>query len=73
MIISLKERIANILKETPLPKARDVMDESRRLASEITIGRTKFMDKYAPLYQRGADHVPCPHRHEHLEGDGQGA
>lgn len=46
MIISLKERIANILKETPLPKARDVMDESRRLASEITIGRTKFMDKY---------------------------
>ena len=37
MIISLKERIANILKETPLPKARDVMDESRRLASEITI------------------------------------
>lgn len=46
MIISLKERIANILKETPLPKARDVMDESRGLASEITIGRTKFMDKY---------------------------
>lgn len=46
MIISLKERIAAILKETPLPKAPAVMDESRRLASEVTIGRTKFMDKY---------------------------
>lgn len=46
MIISLKDRIADILKETPLPKAKDVTDESHRLAAEINIGRTKFMDKY---------------------------
>ena len=46
MIISLKDRIADILKETPLPKAKDVTDESQRLAAEINIGRTKFMDKY---------------------------
>lgn len=46
MIITLKEKIASLLKETQLPKASTVMDESRRIASEVTVGRTKFMDLY---------------------------
>lgn len=46
MLIGLQERIASILKEVELPKAATVLSESRAIASEVKIGRTKFMDKY---------------------------
>ena len=46
MITALKERISEILKEAQLPKAAAVLEESRRIASEVTIGRTKFMEKF---------------------------
>jgi len=46
MITALKEQISKILKEAQLPKAAAVLEESRRIASEVTIGRTKFMEKF---------------------------
>ncbi|MCF0248388.1 MAG: hypothetical protein HUJ86_07255, partial [Synergistes sp.] len=46
MIVTLKERISELLRETELPKSSDVLKESRCIASEITIGRTKFAKKF---------------------------
>lgn len=46
MMTPLQERIHQILKETSLPPASTVMDESRALASSVKIGRSLFMKKY---------------------------
>lgn len=46
MIVTLQEKINSILHETQLPKGTAVIKEARELASSITIGRTKFMEKF---------------------------
>lgn len=46
MELQLGERINKIIKETQLPKAQSVMEESRSLAAEVKIGRSLFMKKY---------------------------
>ena len=46
MTVTLADHIHNILHNAELPDIDSVLNESRRIASEISIGRTKFMDKY---------------------------
>lgn len=46
MIISPEERVSSILHSVCLPGMETVLSESRKIAGEITIGRTKFMDKF---------------------------
>ncbi|MDO5115509.1 MAG: cobalamin-dependent protein [Synergistaceae bacterium] len=46
MIASLSERISSILKGCELPSLSAVLEESREIASGITIGRTSFMEKF---------------------------
>lgn len=46
MLVSLQEKVASILKEAELPKTASVLEESHKIAAEITIGRTSFMKLY---------------------------
>lgn len=42
----LRKKIISIIKSVDLPKLNVVLDESKRIADFVQIGRTSFMDKY---------------------------
>ena len=46
MPATLADHIRSIIRDTDLPAFNVILDESRKIASDISIGRTKFMDKY---------------------------
>ena len=46
MPATLADHIRGIIRDTDLPAFNVILDESRKIASDISIGRTKFMDKY---------------------------
>lgn len=43
---SLQEKITSIINSVRLPKSCKVLDESKRIADSLKIGRTAFMEKY---------------------------